>query len=162
MEKDLAACPGQLRGGAEDPVAEPFRFPPPCLVVGEGEELHPGDQFAGEADEGAPDPVLVEVVEWQVRQAGAFEFRIRSSARALRRCRNSRSGSCPVRVLVARAVIRCPSTSVRRSWAPGCGLSFAGDHSHPHRPVRQIEQVGEFGDPGAVADGSVGVVGRCP
>ena len=59
-------------GDGEDPVAEPFRFPPSGLVAGEGEQLHPGGEFGGEADQGAPDPVLVEVVQRQVGQAGVF------------------------------------------------------------------------------------------
>jgi len=35
----------------------------PGRVAGQGEGLHPGDQIAGEGDDGAPDLVLVEVVQ---------------------------------------------------------------------------------------------------
>jgi hypothetical protein len=38
----------------------------------QGEHLHPGQEFAGQRDEFAPDLVLGEVVEWQVGQAGVF------------------------------------------------------------------------------------------
>ena len=53
----------------------------------------------------------------------SFASRMRSSQRARRRCRTSRSASCPRRLLVAKAVMRLPSTSVIRSWAPGWGRS---------------------------------------
>jgi len=35
-------------------------------VTGEGEHLHPGSEFDGERDDGAPDLVLDEVVQRQV------------------------------------------------------------------------------------------------
>jgi hypothetical protein len=38
----------------------------------EGEELHPGDELAGHRDEGAPDSVLVEVMQWEVGQPGVL------------------------------------------------------------------------------------------
>jgi hypothetical protein len=41
-------------------------------VVGEGEQLGPGGEFAGQGDDGAPDPVLIEVVQGQVGQSGVF------------------------------------------------------------------------------------------
>ena len=45
--------------------------------------------------------------------------RMRSSQRARRRWRSSRSSSCPRQVLVTNAVSRNPSRSVKRNWAPG-------------------------------------------
>ena len=72
MEQDLPAGAGEGGGDGEQPEPEPFGFPPAGVVSGEGEELHPGGQFAGEGDEGAPDLVLVEVVQRQVRQAGVL------------------------------------------------------------------------------------------
>jgi len=53
-----------------------------------------------------------------------FAQRIRSSQRARRRWRSSRAASWPRFALVAKAVNRCPSTSVNRSCAPGWGLSL--------------------------------------
>ncbi len=88
--------------------------------------------------------------------------RIRSSQRARRRWRSSRSASWPRVVLVANAVIRWPSTSVIRELGAGMGAFFADDDPHPGRPAGQVEQSGEFGDPGAVAGLPVGVVGRGP
>jgi hypothetical protein len=41
------------------------------LVV-EGEHLHPGEEFAGEGEEFAPDLVLRVVVQWQVAQPGVL------------------------------------------------------------------------------------------
>jgi hypothetical protein len=37
-------------------------------MFGECEQLRPGGEFAGQGDEGAPDPVLVELVQGQVAQ----------------------------------------------------------------------------------------------
>jgi len=94
--------------------------------------LGPGEQVGGEPDELEPDlvrselePDLVrsEVVQWQVPQSGVFRQRIRSSARARRRCCTSRSASRPPATLVANTVMRQPSLSVMRSCAPGCGRS---------------------------------------
>ncbi len=52
--------------------------------------------------------------------------------------------------------------SVMRSWAPGVRAFLAGDDPHAFRPAAQVEQAGEPGDPGAVADLPVAVVGRGP
>ena len=69
-------------------------------------------------------PELLERTHSQRVRRLAFAFRIRSSHLARRRWRSSRSASCPVRASVAKAVKRCPSMSVNRSCAPGCGRSF--------------------------------------
>ena len=88
--------------------------------------------------------------------------RIRSSHRARRRCRSSRSASWPPLVLVARQVKRCPSMSVNRSCAPGCGRSFADDDPHPGRPGRQVQHAGDLRDPRALADLAAAVISRRP
>jgi hypothetical protein len=81
--------------------------------------------------------LLREVVQRQVAQPVSFAARIRSSQRTRRRCRSSRSASCPRRVLVAKAVSRCPSASVMRSCAPGCGRSLPAISRIPvGQPVR--------------------------
>ncbi len=131
--------------------------------VGEGEHLHPGGQFDSQRDDGAPDLVLGEVVQRQVGQPGV----LRESGSGPRRgpgagavVRGRRA--CPRVVLVANAVIRCPSTSVIRSCAPGCGRSLRTITRIPAgQPVRSSSPV-SFGDPGTVADLAVGVVGRRP
>ena len=41
-------------------------------MSGQGEHLHPCGQLTGQGDDGAPDLVLGEVVQWQVGQAGVF------------------------------------------------------------------------------------------
>ena len=40
------------------------------------------------------------------------------------------------------------------------GTFLAGDHPHPGRPGGQVEEVGQLGDPGAVADLAVAGVRR--
>ena len=49
-----------------------------------------------------------------------------------------------------------------RELGAGVGSFAADDDSGPGRPVVQVEQVGEFGDPGAAAGLPVGVVGLSP
>ena len=68
----LASAAGEGCGDGVESVAEPFGFPAAGVGVGEGEELHPGGQLGGEGDDGAPDLVLGEAVQGQVRQAGVF------------------------------------------------------------------------------------------
>jgi hypothetical protein len=64
----------------------------------------------------------------RLRRPAALPSRMRSSTRACWRCRNSSPAICPGitprAVSVRNAVIRCPSTSVKVSWAPGCGRSL--------------------------------------
>jgi hypothetical protein len=60
-------------------------------------------------------------VQGQVAQARVLGGPDPVLAPARRRCRSSRSASCPPLVLVAKQVNRCPSMSVNRSCAPGCG-----------------------------------------
>ena len=119
-------------------------------------------QFAGQRDDLAPDLVLGEVVQRQVAQAGVLgaadpvlaagpaavpQFQVGELAAAW--CW-WRSGE-PVPVDVGEPQLRA-----------GVRAFLADDHPHPGRPAGQVEQAGELGDPGAVADLAVGVVGRCP
>ncbi len=41
-------------------------------MFGVAEHLHPGGEFAGEHDDGAPDPVLVEIMQGEVVEPGVF------------------------------------------------------------------------------------------
>src|SRR4051794_2300786 len=72
FEMELASAADEGGGDGEDPQPESFGFPAARLVANEGEQLGPGGQFGGEPDEGAPDAVLVEVVQRQVRQSGVL------------------------------------------------------------------------------------------
>jgi hypothetical protein len=81
------------------------------------------------------------------RSPVSFAPRMRSSHLARRRWRSSRSASWPFLASVAKQVNRCPSMSVNRSCAPGCGLSFrtitrrpAGQLSVSSRPVMSATQ----------------------
>ena len=76
VEQGLAASPGELRGEAEEALAEPFRFPPTGVVVGEREELHPRHEFAGEADEGAPDISRLQLVKFRLAMVRHAEARL--------------------------------------------------------------------------------------
>jgi len=66
------AVVGDTSGDREQPQAQSFGFPPSCGVVGEGEQLQPGGELEGQGHDGEPDPVLIEVVQWQVAQAAVF------------------------------------------------------------------------------------------
>lgn len=70
-----------------------------------------------------------------------------------------------VRQLTARGVGhergQAHAVAVGNRTSPGSGRSFRATTRIP-RPGRQIQQVSDFGDPGTVADLSVGVVGRSP
>ena len=72
MQHDAAGVTGGLGGQGEQPEPEPFGFPPPCGVLGEGEQLGPGGDLAGQRDDGLPDPVLVQLVQRQVGQPGVL------------------------------------------------------------------------------------------
>ena len=89
----------------------------------------------------------------------SFSARIRSSARARRRWRTSRSASRPPTVLVAKTVIRQPWSSVMRSCAPGWGLSRRAMTRIPdgHPGERHRNPPGHFGDLRSVAGPPVGV-----
>lgn len=50
------------------PQTQPFRFPASRWLVVHGERLHPGGEFASEADDLDPDPVLVEPPQREVGQ----------------------------------------------------------------------------------------------
>jgi hypothetical protein len=63
-------------------VAAGLGYPAARVVTGEREHLHPGSEFGGERDDGAPDLVLDEVVQRPVGQPVSLELRMRSSRRA--------------------------------------------------------------------------------
>ncbi len=58
-------------GGGEQAQPQAFGFPAAGGAV-QGEHLHPGQQFAGQGDDLAPDLVLGEAVQGQVAQAGVL------------------------------------------------------------------------------------------
>ena len=92
----------------------------------------------------------------------SLALRMRSSQRARRRCRSSRSASWPRAVLVANAVTRMPVEVGDAQLRAGVRSFLAHDHPHPRRPGREVEQAGDVGDPRAVTDCAVAVVGRRP
>ena len=150
-EPQAAAAADDAAGDGEQAQPQPFGFPA-AGGAGQGEHLRPGEQLAGQRDDLAPDLVLGEAVQRQVPQPGVLGAADPVLAPGPRRCRSSRSASWPRLVLVAKQVNRCPSMSVNRSCAPGCGRSLrtmtripSGQPARSSRPVM-------FGDPGAVAD----------
>ena len=66
VQDGASGSAGDGGGDAEQPVAEPFRFPTPCLVTGQREHPGPGLQLGRQRDDLAPDPVLRERFQGQV------------------------------------------------------------------------------------------------
>jgi hypothetical protein len=119
---------GRARAGRGSASRWSARRPWPRVRTRSGWPRSPAGQVAQAGVVGGPDPVLA------------------ASPAAVPQ---SRSASWPFLVLVAKQVNRCPSTSVNRSWAPGMRPFLAGEHPHPLRPARQIQQAGELGHPRA-------------
>ena len=69
---ESAGVRGDRGGGGEQPQSQPFGFPAASGVFGEAEHLGPGQEFAGQLHDLAPDAVLVEAVQRQVAQAGVL------------------------------------------------------------------------------------------
>jgi hypothetical protein len=117
-------------------------FPPSRPMIGEADHLHPVGQFHGLLHDRAPDPVPVEPVHGRFDSPESFAARIRSSQRARRRSRSSRSDSCPRVVLLANAVSRSPLESVNRRCPPGVGLFSTHHEPHPSgQPVKSSNPV---------------------
>ncbi|CWB19744.1 Uncharacterised protein [Streptococcus pneumoniae] len=57
------------RGDLEQPCAKPFGLPATCIMAGQRDGLHPGDDDAGELDDLAPDLVLRESLQRELHQA---------------------------------------------------------------------------------------------
>jgi len=151
----------QAPGGGEQAQPQPFGFPGPGPGrPGRASPSRPGVRRPWPPARTRADSARA--VQWQDAQAVSFAQRIRSSHRARRRWRSSRSASCPARVPVAKQVTRCPSMSVNRSCAPGWGPFLADDHPHPGWPGRQVQQAGQLGDPRAGPGLAAGVIGGFP
>ena len=123
-EVDAAGVSGDAPGSGEQPQSQAFGFPPAGRVVGQGEQLHPRGELDGERDDRDPDLVLREAVQRQVGQAGVLAdpnavLGAGPTAMAQFQVGELAVGR-PGVVLVAKAVSRCPSRSVRRTWAQGC------------------------------------------
>ena len=70
-QAEPATAPGEPSGDGEQAQAEPFRFPA-AGGPGQGEQLRPGQQFAGQGHDLAPDLVLGEALEGEVAQPGVL------------------------------------------------------------------------------------------
>lgn len=99
-------------------------LPSSGVGVVQGEHLQPGDQLHRELHDRAPDPVLVESMKRKVLQPGVFRVTDAVFATGSAVVSQYKVGQLVLLVLVAYAVVRSPSRSVRRSRAPGCGLSL--------------------------------------
>jgi hypothetical protein len=161
-ESQAAAAAGQASGDGEDAQAQAFRFPV-AGDAGEGEELGPGQELAGEGGDLAPQLVLVEAVQREVPSARC-PWRSGCGPRTWPGGGDGVPGQRAARAFasVAKAVNRWPSTPVNRSCAPRCGRSLRMMTRPPGRPGGQVEEAGHVRDPGPVPGLPVPVIGRRP
>ena len=92
----------------------------------------------------------------------SFALRMRSSQRARRRCRSSRSGELPTFGVGGERGEPVAVGVGEPQLGAGVWSFGADDDPHPGRPPGQVQQPGQFGDPGTVARCLVGVVGGGP
>ena len=96
------------------------------------------------------------------RSPVSFALRIRSSHRARRRCRSSRSASWPLPGVGGEGGEAVPVDVGEPQLRAGVRPLLADDDPHPGWPGGQVEQAGDVRDPGAVPDLPVAVVSRRP
>jgi hypothetical protein len=70
-EPQAPAAPYEAAGDGEHAQAQAFGLPA-AGGAGEGEQLRPGQQLAGQRDDLAPELVLSEPLQWQVPQPGVL------------------------------------------------------------------------------------------
>ena len=110
-------------GDGQHAQPEPFGFPDSGGVVVAGQQLGPGEQFGGELDELEPDLVLGERLQRQVAQPGVLEAADAVFGAGAQPVADFQVGESPTAGVGGEQVIRQPSWSVMRSWAPGWGRS---------------------------------------
>ena len=116
----------------------------------------------GERDDGAPDLVLGEVVQRQVGQAGVFGDADAVLAAGPAAVAQFEVGQLPAGGVGGERGDPVPVGVGDAQLRAGVGPFLAHDHPHPGRPRGQVQQPGDVGDPRAVADLAVAVVGRGP
>ena len=100
-----------------------FRLPAAGLP-GQGEHLRPGQEFTGQRDDLAPDLVLREPLQRQVPQPGVLRRAYPVLAPCPPAMPQLQVSQMALLRIVAKQVNRCPSISVDRNCAPGCGRSL--------------------------------------
>ena len=102
-----AGVAGDDGGDTHQPQPDRPGLPPTGSSGGQGEQLGEGEDVAGQGHDQAPDTVLSETLQREAVKPGVLRAPDAVPwQRALSRWRTSRSASCPVRVLVAKAVSR--------------------------------------------------------
>jgi len=162
-------------GGGQDPQSHPFRFVAGGRV-GQREAGAPGQQISGERGDGDPDPVLVGVMEGQVAQPGVLrraDAVLDAGVAAVAQFEVGELGGGAAAGGVGEEPGDAQPVAVGDPQLRARVRAFlAQDQPRPGRPAAQRDQVGGFGDPGAVAGldlhaglggaRAAGLIRRCP
>ncbi len=122
-----------LGGCGEEAEPEAARLPP-ADFAGQAEHGHPGQEIEGDLDDLQPDLVMRGVVQGQVVQTDGADGAVRFSALARWPCRSSSVAIGTPVVLVAHAVSRRLSASVKCNWALRWGRSLRTISRIPFAP----------------------------
>ena len=126
------------------------------------EHLQPRGELHGQLHEGAPDPVLVEAVQRKVGQPGVFGVADAVLAAGAAAVPQLQVGELPAAGVGGERGQPQPVAVGEPQLGAGVRAFFAHDDPHARRPAGQVEQAGGLGDPRAVTDLPVGVVGGGP
>ena len=98
---DLTGVGGDLASGFKESGPELLRFPAPSFLARDGNHLRLGHDLGGEHDHKAPELVVSEGIQRQIRHSGVLGMKastawlnqIRGTCRGIKRGRSSRYGS---------------------------------------------------------------------
>ncbi len=135
-------------------------------MVGEADEPSPGHEVDGCQDEFQPGGVCREGTAWQVTQPGGFDFADAVLDSGVLAVTQLQTRDLPGHDASRGIGDECGNTHAVGVGEPqlctGVGAVFTQDQPGCGGPSGQGDQVGGFGNPGALADTTVGVDRRVP
>lgn len=163
VEDLVSAAPHERRGDLEQPRAESFGLPSPCVAAGEGDGLHPGDKLRGELDDLAPDLVLRESLQRELLKAHVLRVANPVLAARAATVTQLEDGELSAASVGRERGDPHPVVVSDSQLCPGVRSFFPHDHAHPVGPACEVQQPGEVCDPGPVSNPViVAVIGRRP
>jgi len=136
------ARPERMRRPAVDSSRNRNRLgsPPAGRMLNQGEHGQPGEQVAGQGDDGAPDPVLVEPVQRKVGRAGDLRAADPVLAAGPAAVPELQVGELPAGGVGRERGDPVPVSVGDPQLRPGVGAFLAQDDPHSRRPPREVEQ----------------------